>query len=1368
MNLDHSSITKIFVEGDEPGTFRGTGFLVAPDCVLTCAHVLDEYIDDNDSGAGWVPPPGFEPIEPHRIRVRDELEPSTFRTAVLVKWDLPDLAMIWLEEPMAGPPLRLMSGLKSEHESVLSTISACVIGFSQSEGGKLIRRRVQELISSDLEFPGDGLLNIQMGGGLHNSMSGSPLLLPLGDGTVCAGMAQMGGEGRVVSRVILANTLVRFLTENNLVPSTVQADSCFTALQTDTIEENESLKHVRQLSRNAASDAGIIDLSFGESGEVLKLEEGLYVTRTIESEVVTYLFEKVQADQNSMVLIVGEAGYGKTSLLWHLYKTLPRSQMEPWFLKSASLSRQIRYVENSVATPALTEKILLSAIRKARGAGLQPVLLLDTVDLLLHEESDRDFLLEYLRSIFDDGCSVIVTCRHQEAKFLQPLKIKPFRVDQYDDRELRDAVELHVRRFYKNAVDDDPAKHLQNLKESVARGLPVREVCASPLMLRMLFQIYAPDSIPNEIHAFKLYQEYWDKRVQADKRPGSELQNSTNLERACCIVALILLSEGVPETDEQLVVQTAEQYGAQKSEIDALISRGILKTTYSSTLSFFHQTFFEHSAAHGMLRFLGQQGIAMLQTRMGNDWSDLFCGPVFEQVLLIGENLGPVRDVGETALSSLLAHTSITANTSGIYIYCHRRAVPDQAIEQVRMLLASASNPVVDFFLQVAPNLSATRLAALFSELEVIWHRKNWPEQQFALTLLERLAFREPELVKNFVTAHAILKFVIESEATNVAERGLLRVLIVLSKLWPAWSLEQFVKLYNGISHRTGGTDAPARVLAAVAECSVFLGEKDLATRFDAQVPPWQNQQVSNFDELALAYGRLWSLEWKASGVSLDFIFTDIRRTSDLLRLTAKLEGLANLLLETHATFDINVLFDEVLEEKTPARRWQWISTLLKRLMIGNTDDADEYAMPQVCLLVRQRLVAILIDENPGRDKDMVKRVRKMIHEAILSPRLFRAIFSPHFAEVPELWLTFDYLGELLAEGYIGNHPTAVNALEYAMTRPEQCQELLESTRTRLGVFVQMERRIAEQYLRLTFLLRAASGLAQALLGIADSHPGLLRTVDLDWQSLLNHLLHSPLGKTRRIGIALWQEMLQLNLTHAPQLADVFTLFDKEKDDFTRSRLLLIMGLAVEKSTQDIGLLIQRLAPLTASDKVVIQINSRSALLSAVLRSSSDIIDQGFAILDLIVQPPTNSKLIGRLGYMLEQLCTQSPSTGLEFCRRMLFSEGVAQLGTQSKRTVSFRLRSAVRALARTLSAPERKALLGFVPDLDHILGSIIVDAICHEHFKASVDLLDDLLKNPKVSPEIQNWIRKAKYARERTRGGKAWPELYAALQNAS
>lgn len=64
--------------------------------------------------------------------------------------------------------------------------------------------------------------------------------------------------------------------------------------------------------------------------------------------------------------------------------------------------------------------------------------------------------------------------------------------------------------------------------------------------------------------------------------------------------------------------------------------------------------------------------------------------------------------------------------------------------------------------------------------------------------------------------------------------------------------------------------------------------------------------------------------------------------------------------------------------------------------------------------------------------------------------------------------------------------------------------------------------------------------------------------------------------------------------------------------------------------------------------------------------------------------------------------------------------------------------------------------LLGFVPDLDYILGSIIVDAICHEQFKS----FDELLKNPKVSPEIKNLIRKAKYVRERTRGGKAWPEF--------
>src|SRR5579864_7897782 len=110
MNLDHASITKIFVEGDEPGRFRGTGFLVAPDCVLTCAHVLDEYIEDNDSGAGWVPPTNFQPIEAQRILVRDESEPSTFRRGNLIKWGFPDVALIRLEKPITGPPLRLISG----------------------------------------------------------------------------------------------------------------------------------------------------------------------------------------------------------------------------------------------------------------------------------------------------------------------------------------------------------------------------------------------------------------------------------------------------------------------------------------------------------------------------------------------------------------------------------------------------------------------------------------------------------------------------------------------------------------------------------------------------------------------------------------------------------------------------------------------------------------------------------------------------------------------------------------------------------------------------------------------------------------------------------------------------------------------------------------------------------------------------------------------------------------------------------------------------------------------------------------------------------------------------------------------------------
>src|SRR5581483_8649408 len=70
-------------------------------------------------------------------------------------------------------------------------------------------------------------------------------------------------------------------------------------------------------------------------GEV-RLDQDLYVSRQAEQAVCGILNR--QAHTANLVLLVGEAGFGKTSLLWHLYDSLNRQAgWEPWFIKSTIL-----------------------------------------------------------------------------------------------------------------------------------------------------------------------------------------------------------------------------------------------------------------------------------------------------------------------------------------------------------------------------------------------------------------------------------------------------------------------------------------------------------------------------------------------------------------------------------------------------------------------------------------------------------------------------------------------------------------------------------------------------------------------------------------------------------------------------------------------------------------------------------------------------------------------------------------------------------------------------------------------------------------------------------------------------------------------
>jgi trypsin-like peptidase len=222
MSLDHRSIAKISLSGMDPAEFCGTGFLVTSTHVVSCAHVLfasqggaTERIGEEDC----------DQIAGLQLSFGENPTSADLRTGTCVAWGKPDLALIVLDEPVSMPALRLVSELTSNHKAALARIQGRVVGFSQTDD-KLVHGDIEGHLALIVEFLTQRVLRIQVEGGLSQGMSGSPLVVELESGTVCFGMAFLGGAGASTSCLIAPESLINFLLGNDVVPKIVPATDC--------------------------------------------------------------------------------------------------------------------------------------------------------------------------------------------------------------------------------------------------------------------------------------------------------------------------------------------------------------------------------------------------------------------------------------------------------------------------------------------------------------------------------------------------------------------------------------------------------------------------------------------------------------------------------------------------------------------------------------------------------------------------------------------------------------------------------------------------------------------------------------------------------------------------------------------------------------------------------------------------------------------------------------------------------------------------------------------------------------------------------------------------------------------------------------
>lgn len=208
----------------EDGRFLGTGILVSPENVLTCAHVvagsLSLRVEKPSTAAG---------------SSSEEKAPEADAEVVFPRWDEElhsadsddDLALVQVAQPLATNGATFVEGLSP---SALRAASGRLHVHGFGARGALGAAHGLALRGS-LWTQANGAVRIgQTDGGVPPGLSGSPLLLWEQGEWLVAGMYYLGGDGAGQSTFYGADVLIAFLRRLGVEPR-VRSAACIASLQ---------------------------------------------------------------------------------------------------------------------------------------------------------------------------------------------------------------------------------------------------------------------------------------------------------------------------------------------------------------------------------------------------------------------------------------------------------------------------------------------------------------------------------------------------------------------------------------------------------------------------------------------------------------------------------------------------------------------------------------------------------------------------------------------------------------------------------------------------------------------------------------------------------------------------------------------------------------------------------------------------------------------------------------------------------------------------------------------------------------------------------------------------------------------------------
>ena len=247
------------------------------------------------------------------------------------------------------------------------------------------------------------------------------------------------------------------------------------------------------------------DYSLAVNSYTKNLIDGLIPKRIIpfdfyeERDIDRDVRDWIQDGGRDFAVILGDAGMGKTNLLCKLADELIKGgQFAVFFVKSENLIDE-RFDENilnnlDLKGPGLN---LTSVLEVISAAGRRIIFLLDTLDVIAIDKGIVR-LEQFLTTFRKDGRIVLGTSRPLEYRKIENLANKTFELKPFSDTEVGRLFDKYKAYYQMTGVE---------LRQ------PILEVCRNPLHMRMLFEVYQPNEIPEDISTQLLYDRYWQRKV---------------------------------------------------------------------------------------------------------------------------------------------------------------------------------------------------------------------------------------------------------------------------------------------------------------------------------------------------------------------------------------------------------------------------------------------------------------------------------------------------------------------------------------------------------------------------------------------------------------------------------------------------------------------------------------------------------------------------------------------------------------------------------------------------------------------------------------------------------------------------------------